>query len=169
VNPDDPVLAERARRLARPAVEEAAVPDALVVALGGAEYAFPTRQVAGVAAVERFVRIPGAPPRVAGMMNLGGAILAVLDLGVLLGLPPTPPAGGAVVVVPGPDGRFGLLVERVLGVRPLPALPPPPGEHHPYVAGVGADGLVLLDPAAIAADEDCAVDEPGPAGEAVRR
>jgi len=59
--------------------------DAVVVRLGTGRFAVGLAQVAEVGKVPTVTRVPGAPAWVAGVVNWRGRILAVLDLGLLLG------------------------------------------------------------------------------------
>lgn len=100
--------------------------------------------------------LPGAGAAVLGLLNLGGALIAVLDLSLRLGLvhAPISPAQQILVIdVPGlPDLPCGLLVDRILGVSArLQEDAIPAGlRAAPMVAGVLRldDGLCLIvDPA----------------------
>ena len=102
------------------------------------------------------VPLPGAGAAVLGLLNLGGSVIAVLDLSCRLGLAPVPisPAQQILVIdVPGlPQLPCGLLVDRIAGVsqRVLDGAMPDGLRAAPMVAGVLRleDGLCLIaDPA----------------------
>src|SRR5688572_7803523 len=59
----------------------------LVFALGGARWAAELRYVREVITLGFVTTVPTAPPGIAGVFNLRGAITPVLDLGPLLGRP----------------------------------------------------------------------------------
>ena len=62
--------------------------------------------------------VPLAPPHVRGLMNLRGAILPIVDLRVLLDLPPRT-GSLQVLVVEAKAVRVALAVDRVIGVEAL--------------------------------------------------
>ena len=66
--------------------------------------------------------LPHAPPYVLGMVNLRGAVVAILDLGARLGLAASEPGPSSVVVVVEVEGRtVGLLVDAVSDIVTVPA------------------------------------------------
>ena len=101
-------------------------------------------------------RVPLAPPSVAGLMNLRGQIVLVLDLRTQLGLTPRDhEADCANVVLRTDEGPVSLLVDRIEGVvRPDPdCFEPTPEITDPtirsFLVGIGKlDGRLLhvLDP-----------------------
>lgn len=115
----DATLTERARRLAlvpAPAEETRAI-DVLVCHLGVEEYALDLRLLHGVFPATGLTPVPCTPPFVAGLLNLRGEILTVLDLAAALGM-----AGSdrhEVLVAETQRVRVGLLVGEVVGVRRL--------------------------------------------------
>jgi purine-binding chemotaxis protein CheW len=110
-------LAERARRLAEvpPAADNTRSIEVLVCRLGVEEYAMELRLLHGVYAAIGLTPVPCTPPFVAGLLNLRGEILTVLDLAVALALPGS--AQREVLLAETPRVRVGLLVGEVLGVR----------------------------------------------------
>jgi purine-binding chemotaxis protein CheW len=94
------------------------------------------------------------PPFVAGLVNLRGDVVAVLDLGVMLGLPEIGVTDDSRIVLVRASGRSaGLLVDRLLEPRSYEALADPPATLAPetaaLVAGVLTEGggvpLAVLD------------------------
>ena len=112
--------------------------DSVVVRLGAGRFAVALAEVAEVGKVPAVTRIPGAPGWVAGVVNWRGRILAVLDLGRLLGAEEgTEGATTArlVVLVAG-AATVGVLVDGVEGTTALG------DEREPVPAaltGLGAD------------------------------
>ncbi|MEN6341860.1 MAG: chemotaxis protein CheW [Methanospirillum sp.] len=168
--PDDDlrVLAERARLLAAPRTEPGPQePLALIECrLGPERYGLRLEAVREIAHLDRFAPLPCTPPHVAGMTNLRGTVLPVLDLRPVMGLSPAPPpAESVIVVVSWGSDACGLLFDRADGVRTLDKtdlLPPPSragGVQARYVEGATRDGLLLLDLAALSADEGLVVAE----------
>ncbi len=69
-------------------------------------------------AFTEYTVVPLAPPHLIGMTNLRGAIIPIVDLGVLLGLPARRGTISALVVEANAV-RVALAVDRVLGVEAL--------------------------------------------------
>lgn len=63
--------------------------------------------------------VPEAPSYLAGLLNLGGSVIPVIDLGLRLGLPSPEPytLDTPIVVCTDGDSRLGLIVSQVIGVR----------------------------------------------------
>jgi len=127
--------------------------------LGPDTFAVRVEQVRRVVPPAEPVQLPGAPAEVLGVITLRGAIVAVIDPKVLLGLPPV--AAGRrtrVLVTDVGASPTGLLVDAVRDVVDLapdafqPVPDPPAGTRG--VAGVvqvGERTIVLLDAAALVA------------------
>lgn len=103
--------------------------------VGDRELAAPIEAVRETVELRLITPLFRTPPSIAGLMNLRGEILAVLDPAPLLGLAPCRRGPDARIVVVEPDGRAaGLLVDalgslRVVsddGLRPVPAHVPAP-------------------------------------------
>ncbi len=82
------------------------------------------------------------PDYIAGVINLRGDVVAVLDLARLLGMPSRPPSHESRIVIlrgrsPSKPVSAGLAVDRLSEVRDLDgeALRPPPSTLAPEVAG----------------------------------
>jgi len=101
--------------------------------------------------------IPNAPAAVLGLMNFRGRVLPVADGALLLGFPASadPPGDEARVLVvehPGMPGALaGILVERILGIRPVDPAGLGPRDAmagrglHAAVAGIAhADGRSVM-------------------------
>lgn len=136
--------------------------------LRGQEFALPITAVKETVALRPLTPVPLCPPSVAGLVNLRGDVVAVLDPAVLLGLPPSMGAADErrVVLLRGAAGQghralCGLLVDRLTAAQRLPAgalrpAPPSLGGAAAYLAGVARapaeDGgraarlLLVLDP-----------------------
>jgi purine-binding chemotaxis protein CheW len=143
------ILRERARELARAqrTAAGAAHGEALVVRVGRARYGIPLAGLAGVVGLDALTPLPGAPPFVAGLAHVYGHVTTIVDLGVVLGEAPEPPAAALLVEVRA--GTFGLGVsayESVVGVSDLGPAPPGLSETAArHVEGVlGTAGIALL-------------------------
>jgi purine-binding chemotaxis protein CheW len=145
------IFAQRAERLARPAATTTAGREpALLFRVAGERCALALAAVTSAVRLARWAPVPEAPAELLGLLSWRGAILPLVDLARLLGLPgvgqqaPTT----ALVLRDGP----ALAVGAVDGVATLPddLSPPPRGTgERPLVAGVTADALVVLDEAAL--------------------
>lgn len=97
--------------------------------------------------------LPGAGAIVLGVLNVGGTVIALLDLCYRLGLPQVPiTPTQQIIVVELPGMLCGLVVDRISGVVERAADLAMPGaiEAPPFVKGVVRldDGLCLIvDPA----------------------
>jgi chemotaxis signal transduction protein len=127
----------------------------------GQEFAVPIAGVVETTPLRPLTRVFHAPPLLAGVMSLRGEIVAVLDLGLFLGLGPTDLAGGVVLVRRGAQ-RVGLLAERLgevreidpQGVRPTPqSVPDEQARFFVGVASLAQAAVVVLDLDKLFADE----------------
>jgi len=101
--------------------------------------------------LDDYTVVPLAPPQLIGMTNLRGAIIPIVDLRVLLGLPASEGTIHALVVEANAV-RVGLAVDRVVGVESLDDEPLEPGEDTAETAGLqrgrlrrGDDVVPILD------------------------
>jgi len=105
--------------------------------LHGQEYAAPIEQVKETLTLRPITRVFLVPPWIAGIVNLRGDIVAVVDLAMLLGMPPTRITDDSRIVVALHDGhRAGILVDRMAELRDadLAAMQPPPPTLEAHVA-----------------------------------
>jgi len=112
-----------------------------------------------VVALRELTPLPGAPPFVAGLVNVRGRIVSVVDLKAFFELPSKGlPDLNRVLVVANDSLEFGLLVDAVAGVAQLPldtlqpALPTLTGVRAEYLRGLTPDRRVVLDGARILGD-----------------
>ncbi len=114
--------------------------------VGRLALALPAADVTRVWPAMSYQALPGAPAVVAGLADLGGRAVPVLDLRTRLGLPATALHPGMVLIEAATRRRqLLLLADRVDGVRELaPAYPVPVAAHG--LAGVASspDGLLLI-------------------------
>ncbi len=147
---DAAVLEQRARALAQ-VIEDDDNTDLLSVVtftVGDRRFGVEAGYVREVLRQVEVSGVPWAPPALLGVANVRGEILAVADLGRLLG-PPTPPVPGPLVILDGPTLPLGLLVQRVEDLLTLPAdaVGKPPddegGSIQALLLGVSADAVIL--------------------------
>jgi purine-binding chemotaxis protein CheW len=112
---------------------DAAAPDAermpwLGFCLGDDIYGLPLGQLREVARLSAVRRIPGAPARVAGLVNLRGEIVCALDARAILGLAPQQPASNAFFVAfrgfPDPLGVIVDSITDIYAIDPYEIEPP---------------------------------------------
>lgn len=164
------VLRERARALAaapRTSEEEGDRLPVIEFCIGRERFAIESRWVKEVFVLPRLVRVPCAPPFVAGVVNLRGAILSVVDLRKVLGL--AEEGGELDNVLRLSDGpmEFGVLAERVDGAREVlrDSLSPPlstlPEAALRFQRGVLPGPISFLDAPLLLASPEMRVDGRG--------
>jgi len=124
----------------------------LTFRLGAESYAVDILKVQEIRDIDRVTRVPHVPPYLRGVVNLRGAIVPIVDLGLMLGFPEPIALSSASAIVLNAGGRLtGLVVAAVSDVialadddiRPAPDL----GEHR---AGTGAiSGIAVRDEATL--------------------
>ncbi len=158
---DMTVLKERARALAKPleaAVDLSSSVEVMVFSSAQVSYALDTRFIQSVVTFDEVVPVPGAPAALAGLIDLRGGLLVLVDLEGLL-------RGASVSVVPmyaivcgTRHAELGLGVEAALDVRRVALseiLPLAEASEAALaiVQGVTRDGLWILDGTRLLADE----------------
>ncbi len=129
----------------------------LTLQVAGEQYAIPLLAVREIIQYESATRVPHTPPWIHGVINLRGLVVAVVDLAVKFGLPPTAPARETCIVMvdvtrDGAPVVLGLLADAVHQVIDLSPgdIQPPPEFGTPvrieFLRGVGVvdKALVLL-------------------------
>ncbi|WP_426337349.1 chemotaxis protein CheW [Pseudoduganella sp. R-31] len=126
----------------------------LVFHIGADRYGLPLRQVQRVLPLLELKGIPLAPDSVAGLLNLHGAPMPVIDLSRISGRAPSRQHYDTRIVVTdytAPDGTvhaLGLMAERVQGVQDVAPqdLVPSGVQAAPFLGRVAGDaqGMVQL-------------------------
>jgi purine-binding chemotaxis protein CheW len=113
-----------------------------VVRVGGRAYGVPVDSVVEVVRMVALSPIPDGPPWMAGVADVRGMAVPVVDLAGRLGqVPRTPAVDRRIVITGDPAGPFGLIVDHVAGV----AAAGPPSE--PDAPGLrGADAPTTISP-----------------------
>jgi len=120
--------------------------------IGGQLFGLPIQRVQDVFLPERLTRVPLAPPEIAGLLNLRGRIVTLIDMRWRLGLPPrTDDAPSMAIGVELRGESYGLLIDSVGEVLKLDedARGPNPINLDPCLARVSAgihrlDGQLLM-------------------------
>lgn len=127
----------------------------VVFKVADVDYALSTQVVEMMESFRGATRVPGAPPFVAGIIQIRGKVYPVVDLRLRFGLPPAPVTiDSRVVVARVRDRLVALLVDSGREVMKLPraALKPPPklledaaGGFVESVAQFGGRMVLVLD------------------------
>ena len=162
------ILRARARSLAASLGVVAAGPTVEVVEFGLAEerYALELGGVAEILPLDQLTPLPGTPGFLAGIINVRGRIVAVVDLKEFFELP----AKGItdlhrVILLRQDDFELGVLADYVAGTRSVPvaalqpALPTLTGIRSEYLKGVTAAGLIVLEAQRILSDPKLLVND----------
>lgn len=125
----------------------------------GARFAVDVTRVQEIVRHAEVTHVPAATPALAGLINLRGRIVPVIDLRALLGLPATDREATSIhVIIRDGDEPVSLLADRIADVHrgdddSLEPLPPTVGPPHTLVVrGVRRaedDLLLVLDPDAV--------------------
>jgi len=157
------ILAERARKLARPADADVAKPSAFAVDMltfrvGGQRFAIESRYTFAVFRLFELIPLPGARRPVVGLSRWRGDVLTLLDLRRMVGVS----SGalddlGRVIVVGDASPEFGVLADSIDDIVPIDpsALFPVSNEHRGaddravLIRGVRADAIHVVDAVAL--------------------
>jgi purine-binding chemotaxis protein CheW len=94
--------------------------DFLTFRLGPETYGVDILKVQEIREVDRVTRVPHVPPYLRGVINLRGAIVPIVDLGLMLGFREALPVEHANAIVLNAEGRLtGLVVGAVSDVVAL--------------------------------------------------
>lgn len=162
------ILAERTRSLAAipPHQERGESIDAAIFALGKDTCAIEVKYVDGIFPLEGLTPTPCTPDFVAGVINLRGRVLSIIDLHRFLGLEPIQVGPRAQVIAVSAAGlEIGILTNKVYAVRPIliddlkPALPTSTHFAAEFTRGVTSNMIVCLNLEDILKDERMVVRE----------
>lgn len=164
----DGILRQRARLLAEPPEHEAEAASIEVVTLLLAyeTYAIETAYVREVYPLKDLTPLPCTPSFVAGIVNVRGQVMSVIDLKKLFELPEKGLTDlNKVVIISDGAMEFGILADAILDVRNIPlheiqpGLPTLTGVREDYLKGITAERLVVLDAAKLLHNKDIVVHE----------
>jgi purine-binding chemotaxis protein CheW len=111
----------------------------VVFKVADAEYALAAAEILQMESYQGAIPVPGAAPYVAGVVQVRGRVVPIVDLRVRFGLPPiTPTLDSRIVVAELRDRTVGLLVDSAREVIKLT-----PDQIAPAPRAIdGADGFV---------------------------
>lgn len=147
------ILRQRAQALARTPTPPASdtMLELLQFGLASERYAVECRFVQEVHPLRDLTPLPCTPPFIAGIVNVRGRVLPVIDLKKFFGLPERGLTDlHRTIVVRGHDLEVGLLADVIIGISSVPAeslqpsLPTLTGIRAEYLKGVTAQSLVVL-------------------------
>ena len=123
--------------------------------IADAEYVLPATEVVQMESFGGATKVPGAAAEVAGLVQIRGRVVPVLDLRVMFGFPTIEPTiNSRIVVMKQAERTVGLLVDSAREVIKIPAgefQPPPPvvaqqtGGIVKAVTQAGSRLLMLID------------------------
>lgn len=156
------ILDERANKLARPSADPHSAhqtTDVINFALDGERFCIETRCVREVRRFGDVTPLPGVPDYLAGVTNLRGEILPLIDIRRFLELPSKGEASPSHVIICG-DARveFGILADAIDDVSPIAIdeLTPDPVGHsersRDCILGIAPDATVVLNGFALLTD-----------------
>jgi purine-binding chemotaxis protein CheW len=157
------ILRSRAGILAKPtdlAEPSQASLEVIVFDLGDEHYAVEAAYIREVFPVTEVTPLPCTPPFIAGVINVRGDIIAIVDLRPLFDLS----AAAATVqnetlIVAVGDSMFGIQTDRIIGMTSIPlgeiqnVIPSMTGIRERSLKGVSADQLIILDLRKMVADK----------------
>jgi len=133
--------------------------EVVVFNLGDNRYAVESEYVREVHPVTELTPLPCTPAFVAGIMNVRGDILAVIDLRVFLDLPTDKSATlDHVIIVESAETAFGILTDATTETASFPlreledSRPALAGIRGFFVQGVAHDRLIVLDLPGLSSD-----------------
>lgn len=164
----DNLLKVRAQTLAQE-LENGAIAEyveVVVFILAYETYGIDTTYVREVYPLKDLTPLPCTPSFVAGIVNVRGKVLSVIDLKHLFELP----AQGLtdlnrVIIISDGTMEFGILADAIVGVRHIPveeiqpSLPTLTGVREEYLSGITAERLVILDAAKLLTSSNIVVEE----------
>jgi purine-binding chemotaxis protein CheW len=126
----------------------------LMLLLGERQFALPVERTTEVLRMVAITPIPGSQPWLAGVVNVRGRTVPVVDLRVRLGLPAGDPGLRTPIIVIETGGRVaGLIADEVVDVRavPMSCVEPPdpmagPARWLSAVVRHGDHLILVLDP-----------------------
>ncbi len=154
---------ELARRLEQDQGAEASL-DILEFLLTHETYAIEMCWVAETYPLKDLTPLPCTPPFVAGIINVRGRILSVIDIRKFFDLPEKGLTNlNTVIIVHNGEMEFGILVDEILATRTIPlseVQPPLPtltGIREEYLKGVTRKRTAILDGARLLSDKNLIV------------
>jgi purine-binding chemotaxis protein CheW len=128
-------------------IETARRSELIAFRIGAQEFCVDIMAVREIRGYTPATAVPKAPSFVRGVINLRGAVLAIVDLAARLGFPPVEPSARHVIIVVNIDSQaVGLLVDAVLDILTIEdaAIQPTP-EVASEMAKLFTRGVLAID------------------------
>src|SRR5579862_2348053 len=164
------VLRARAEALAVEPIDVGQLDVIEVIEFGLAleRYAFEVAYVSEIQPLEDLTTLPGTPSFIAGIVNVRGRVLPVIDIKEFFDLTEKGIVDGhQIVLIRTRDIEVGVLADTVVGAVAVPrdsiqaSLPTISGTRAEYLKGVTSDRLIILDASQILLDSRLVVDDIG--------
>lgn len=162
------VLEARAQALAQRVDDEVIKEyiEVVVFLLAYETYCVETAYVREVYPLKDLTPLPGTPSFVAGIINVRGQVLSVIDIRDFFGLPKHGLSDlNKVIILTGDGMEFGILADAIVDVRNIPVdeiqpgLPTLSGIREDYLKGISAEQQVILDAKKLLTDNNIVVHE----------
>lgn len=162
------ILQARAQALAREPAQEisGALVGVVTFLLAYETYGIETSYVREVYPLRDLTPLPCTPPFVAGIINVRGQVLSVIDIKKFFDLPQQGLTDlNKVIILSDGAMEFGILADAIVDVRtiPLQSIQPPlptlTGIREDFLKGVTAERLVILDGEKLLTDNNIVVQE----------
>jgi purine-binding chemotaxis protein CheW len=127
---------------------EESILELLTFTLGNEEYAFRIGEIHEIIRPQKVTMIPKTGPHLLGITSLRGKIIPVIDLKRLLSLNgnTVQQAKQKILILKGPKGPIGALIDRVVGViRPLASKIVETPPHLPEAQTRFIEGVAIVD------------------------
>ncbi len=162
------ILDQRALELAVPLEAEADETDSIEILtfrMGGELYALETTFILELTRVAFLTKVPDCPAFMLGITNLRGEVLAIVDLCALFESANSPCPDPWMLVLGVDQVEFGIVIDEAVDVCsintrdifPLPVSVS--GVQHDLLRGVTEDAMLVMDGAALLAEERLMIDE----------
>lgn len=161
------ILRKRAKAMARQLDQDQVAGeslDCLEFLLTYETYAIEMRWIAETYPLKELTQLPCTPPFVAGIINVRGRILSVIDIRKLFDLPEKGLTNlNKVIILHNGEMEFGILADEILGTRTIrlsdvqPPLPTLTGIREEYLKGLTRERTAILDGAKLLADRSLIV------------
>jgi purine-binding chemotaxis protein CheW len=166
---DQEVMRIRAGAISGVQAETKSLDDSLLVVeflLGTEKYAIDSSFVKEVLSFRNLTRVPGTPNFVAGLINLRGKIISVINLMSFLYQKETViSAQNKIIVIGHQHMEFGFVADEILGTKLLDIRSlciPPVTDHRSgddYIYGLAPEGITLLNADSILSDEKIIINQ----------
>lgn len=161
------ILRARAISLAkRPVMQTDENLEILEFRLSHEKYGIESRFIREVYPLKELTSVPCTPSFVAGIINVRGQIVSVIDIKIFFDLPENGLTNKSrAIIIRNEKMEFGILADEILDVRSIPgreihtSFPTLTGIRAEYLKGVTKEHLVVLDAGKILSDEKIIVQE----------